>query len=50
MQQAKRISDFTAYFYRGHILDFGTTEDIFQKYGLMDDVPSQDHLDAAAPE
>ena len=47
MQQAKRISDFTAYFYRGYILDFGTTEDIFHKYGLMEDVPSQDHLDAA---
>ena len=47
MQQAKRISDFTAYFYRGYILDFGTTEDIFDKYGLMEDVPSQDHLDAA---
>ena len=47
MQQAKRISDFTAYFYRGHILDFGSTEDIFEKYSLMEDVPSQDHLDAA---
>jgi phosphate transport system ATP-binding protein len=47
MQQAKRLSDFTAYFYRGYILDFGTTEDIFNKYGLMEDVPNQDHLDAA---
>ncbi|MFZ2088195.1 MAG: phosphate ABC transporter ATP-binding protein [Desulfobaccales bacterium] len=47
MQQAKRVSDFTAYFYRGRILDFGTTEDIFKRYSLMEDVPSQDHLDAA---
>ncbi len=45
MQQARRISDFTAYFYRGYILDFGTTKDIFNKYSLMDDVPRQEHLD-----
>jgi phosphate transport system ATP-binding protein len=45
MQQAQRIADYTAYFYRGHILDFGPTRDIFEKYSLMDDVPRQEHLD-----
>jgi len=50
MQQAQRISDFTAYFYRGYILDFGTTKDIFDKYSLMDDVPRQEHLDAVLQE
>jgi phosphate transport system ATP-binding protein len=50
MQQAQRISDFTAYFYRGHILDFGPTKDIFEKYSLMDDVPRQEHLDAVLQE
>ncbi len=50
MQQAQRISDFTAYFYRGHILDFGPTRDIFEKYSLMDDVPRQEHLDEVLQE
>jgi len=50
MQQAQRISDFTAYFYRGRILDFGPTRDIFEKYSLMDDVPRQEHLDAVLQE
>ena len=50
MQQARRISDFTAYFYRGYILDFGSTKDIFEKYSLMDDVPRQEHLDAVLQE
>jgi len=50
MQQAQRISDFTAYFYRGYILDFGPTKDIFEKYSLMDDVPRQEHLDAVLQE
>jgi phosphate transport system ATP-binding protein len=45
MAQAQRIADFTAYFYRGHILDFGATKDIFTKYSLMDDVPRMEHLD-----
>lgn len=31
MQQAKRISDFTAFFHMGKIIEFGTTEDIFNK-------------------
>jgi phosphate transport system ATP-binding protein len=46
MQQAARISDFTAFFYRGHILDFGATKDIFNRYSLLDDIPRQEHLDA----
>jgi phosphate transport system ATP-binding protein len=50
MQQAQRIADFTAYFYRGYVLDFGTTKDIFNKYSLMDDVPRQEHLDAVLHE
>jgi phosphate transport system ATP-binding protein len=31
MQQAARVSDFTAFFYQGHIVEFGPTEDIFTK-------------------
>ncbi len=31
MQQAARISDFTAFFYQGHIIEFGETEEIFTK-------------------
>jgi phosphate transport system ATP-binding protein len=50
MQQAQRIADFTAYFYRGYVLDFGPTKDIFKKYSLMDDVPRQEHLDAVLQE
>ena len=50
MQQAQRIADFTAYFYRGYILDFGPTSDIFNKYSLMDDVPRPEHLDAVLQE
>ena len=41
MQQAARVSDFTAFFYRGHILDFGATGDIFNKYSLLEDMPPQ---------
>ncbi len=29
MQQAARVSDFTAFFYHGHIVEFGPTEQIF---------------------
>ncbi|MEJ2070482.1 MAG: phosphate ABC transporter ATP-binding protein [Syntrophobacterales bacterium] len=50
MQQAQRISDYTAYFYRGYVLDFDTTEKIFEKYSLMDDVPRQEHLDSVLRE
>lgn len=31
MQQAARISDFTAFFFQGHIIEFGETEMIFTK-------------------
>lgn len=31
MQQAARVSDFTAFFYQGYIVEFGPTEDIFTK-------------------
>jgi len=31
MQQAARISDFTAFFYEGHIVEFGATRQIFTK-------------------
>jgi phosphate transport system ATP-binding protein len=30
MQQAARVSDFTAFFYKGYIVEFGSTEQIFQ--------------------
>jgi phosphate transport system ATP-binding protein len=46
MQQAARISDFTAFFYRGHILDFGATGDIFNKYSLLEDIPRKEQLDS----
>jgi phosphate transport system ATP-binding protein len=29
MQQAARISDFTAFFFQGHIVEFGNTEELF---------------------
>lgn len=31
MQQASRVSDFTAFFYEGHLVEFGMTENIFTK-------------------
>ncbi|OPX39934.1 MAG: phosphate ABC transporter ATP-binding protein [Desulfobacteraceae bacterium 4484_190.1] len=31
MQQAARVSDYTAFFYEGHIVEFGPTEKIFTK-------------------
>ena len=31
MQQAARVSDYTAFFYEGHIVEFGPTERIFTK-------------------
>src|SRR4030095_1859710 len=31
MQQAGRVSDFTAFFYEGHLVEFGSTEHIFTK-------------------
>ena len=29
MQQAARVSDFTAFFFQGHIIEFGETQQIF---------------------
>ena len=29
MQQAARVSDFTAFFYKGHIIEFGDIQKIF---------------------
>jgi phosphate transport system ATP-binding protein len=29
MQQAARVSDFTAFFYKGHIVEFGPTKEVF---------------------
>jgi phosphate transport system ATP-binding protein len=31
MQQAGRVSDKTAFFYEGHLIEFGSTEQIFTK-------------------
>jgi phosphate transport system ATP-binding protein len=31
MQQAARVSDFTAYMYLGELVEFGQTEQIFMK-------------------
>jgi phosphate transport system ATP-binding protein len=31
MQQAARVSDFTAFFFQGHIIEFGETQEIFTK-------------------
>jgi phosphate transport system ATP-binding protein len=31
MQQAARVSDFTAYMYLGELVEFGVTEQIFMK-------------------
>ena len=31
MQQAGRVSDYTAFFYEGHLVEYGTTEKIFTK-------------------
>jgi phosphate transport system ATP-binding protein len=31
MQQAGRVSDFTAFFFQGSIIEFGATKDIFTK-------------------
>jgi phosphate transport system ATP-binding protein len=31
MQQARRISDYTGFFHMGKLIEFGTTEQIFQQ-------------------
>lgn len=46
MQQAARISDVTAYFYQGRILKAGPTAEIFQEFSLLEDVPTQQRLEA----
>jgi phosphate transport system ATP-binding protein len=33
MQQAARVSDFTAYFYLGRLIEFGSTEQLFTNPG-----------------
>jgi phosphate transport system ATP-binding protein len=52
MSQALRISDYTAYFFQGRIIDFGTTKDIFTKYSLLEEIPSKEELEflLAGPE
>jgi phosphate transport system ATP-binding protein len=36
MQQAARVSDFTAYMYLGELVEFGQTEQIFMKPGKQE--------------
>ena len=33
MQQASRVSDYTAFFYEGNLIEFGETQKIFTKPG-----------------
>jgi phosphate transport system ATP-binding protein len=44
MQQAARVSDYTAFFFEGRIIDFGATQDIFQRHSLLQEVPSKEKL------
>ncbi len=44
MQQAARVSDFTAFFYKGHIIDFGPTQEIFARHSLLEEIPAPEHL------
>ncbi len=46
MAQAARVSDYTAFFYQGHIIDFGVTQDIFERHSLLDEVPPKEKLQA----
>uniref|UniRef100_A0A7V4G876 ATP-binding cassette domain-containing protein n=1 Tax=Desulfobacca acetoxidans TaxID=60893 RepID=A0A7V4G876_9BACT len=46
MSQAKRLADYIAFFYRGYIIDFGTSGEIFSRYDLLAEVPDQARLDA----
>jgi phosphate transport system ATP-binding protein len=46
MQQAARISDVTAYFYQGRILKAGPTAEIFQEFSLLEEIPTQERLEA----
>jgi phosphate transport system ATP-binding protein len=44
MAQALRVSDFTAFFFQGHIIDFGTTKEIFDRHSLLAEVPPKEKL------
>jgi phosphate transport system ATP-binding protein len=44
MQQAARVSDYTAFFFEGHIIDFGSTKEIFERHSLLEEVPSKAKL------
>jgi len=44
MAQALRVSDYTAFFYQGHIIDFGPTREIFARHSLLDEVPPKEKL------
>lgn len=44
MAQALRVSDYTAFFFEGHIIDFGTTKEIFDRHSLLDEVPPKEKL------
>jgi phosphate transport system ATP-binding protein len=44
MAQALRVSDYTAFFFAGHIIDFGATGDIFARHSLLEEVPSKEKL------
>jgi phosphate transport system ATP-binding protein len=46
MAQALRVSDYTAFFFEGHIIDFGSTQDIFGRHSLLEEVPSKEKLAA----
>jgi phosphate transport system ATP-binding protein len=46
MSQALRLSDYTAYFFQGRIIDFGATKDIFNKYSLLEEIPSKEELNS----
>jgi len=44
MQQAARVSDYTAFFFEGRIIDYGATQEIFQRHSLLEEVPSKEKL------
>ena len=44
MSQALRVSDFTAFFFEGHIIDFGATKELFDRHSLLDEVPPKEKL------
>jgi phosphate transport system ATP-binding protein len=44
MAQALRVSDYTAFFFEGHIIDFGATPDIFDRHSLLEEVPPREKL------